>query len=96
MPHFLAVAGLVLVAWTLLSLPLGVLVGRRLRHANPAALPPGCAYRGGGPGLPAADRGPASTVPGCTARPCRAAGARTCAAPERPAARSRHGFLRRR
>jgi len=44
MPHFLVVAALVLGAWAVLSLPLGVLVGRRLKHVNPLALPAGCAF----------------------------------------------------
>ncbi|MYS19125.1 hypothetical protein GA0115240_10531, partial [Streptomyces sp. DvalAA-14] len=77
MPNFLVVAALVLAAWTLLSVPLGVLVGRRLRHANSAPLPPGCAYRAGTPQPPAADRAPGSAVSGCTARPCRAADTRS-------------------
>ncbi|WP_329128717.1 hypothetical protein OG552_00970 [Streptomyces sp. NBC_01476] len=77
MPHFLVVAALVLAAWTLLSLPLGVLIGRRLRHVNATALPPGCAYADARADAPAdaptaAAARPGSHVPGCTARPCRA------------------------
>lgn len=45
MPHFLVVAALVLAAWALLSLPLGVLVGRRLKRVDSRALPAGCAFR---------------------------------------------------
>src|SRR5882757_9024181 len=47
MPHFLLVAALVLAAWAVLSVPLGVLVGRRLKHVNPRTLPAGCAFRTG-------------------------------------------------
>jgi hypothetical protein len=97
MPHFLVVAALVLGAWAVLSLPLGVLVGRRLKHVNPQALPAGCAFRtaaesgpgvtgpsGAGPSVP--DGSSAHGLPGCTAQPCRAslrpaAGGRSCAGP---------------
>ncbi|MDX6356812.1 MAG: hypothetical protein QOF98_3715 [Streptomyces sp.] len=97
MPHFLVVAALVLAAWAMLSLPLGVLVGRRLKHVNPRALPAGCAFRTAAEGGPAVlgpagaepsvpDGSSAGAVPGCTAQPCRAsprpaAGARSCAGP---------------
>jgi hypothetical protein len=37
MAHFLVVAAIVLGAWTLLALPLGMLVGRRLRRVAPPA-----------------------------------------------------------
>lgn len=97
MPHFLVVAALVLAAWALLSLPLGVLVGRRLKHVNPQALPAGCAFRAtpeGGPGVmglagaeSSVPDGPSARgLPGCTAQPCGAnlrpaAGGRSCAGP---------------
>ncbi|WP_405577353.1 hypothetical protein [Streptomyces sp. NBC_01190] len=72
MPHFLVIAVLVLAAWTLLSVPLGLLIGRRLRQVNSAPLPSGCAYDGGRAPLPPPAAGPGAPVPGCTARPCRA------------------------
>jgi hypothetical protein len=39
MTHLLTVAALVLAAWTVLALPLGILVGRRLRRVRPATSP---------------------------------------------------------
>lgn len=39
MTHLLAVGVLVLAAWTVLGLPLGVLVGRRLRRVRPSTSP---------------------------------------------------------
>jgi hypothetical protein len=93
MPHFLVVAAIVLVAWTLLSLPLGVLIGRRLRRVGSASLPVGCAYREGTAPRPERPTAPGA-VPGCTARPCRAVTApsgrvRPCAEPKAPGHRTR-------
>jgi hypothetical protein len=39
MAHLLLLAGLVLAAWTVLALPLGIFVGRRLRRVQPATSP---------------------------------------------------------
>jgi hypothetical protein len=37
MAHFLVVAAICLVVWTVLALPAGILVGRRLRRTAPPA-----------------------------------------------------------
>ena len=39
MVHFLVVAAICLVVWTVLALPAGMLVGRRLRRVGPPAPP---------------------------------------------------------
>ncbi|SHM24810.1 hypothetical protein SAMN05216499_109193 [Actinacidiphila paucisporea] len=35
MPHVLTIAAIDAAAWTVLSVPLGILIGRRPRHASP-------------------------------------------------------------
>jgi hypothetical protein len=95
MPHFFVIAALVLVDCTLLCFPLGVFIGRRLRRVNSTPLPPGCAYLTGRAEVSAPGGGPASGVPGCTARPCRTMGTVTCATPRKgSAARTGHGLNR--